>query len=72
MKTLLKVKFEYLIPVLFITLFVMSVINVGFFRVSDIIFNIIVFISIPLSYIGTKTCRRLMLYVWYGEKYENK
>ena len=68
MKTLLKVKFEYLIPVLFITLFVMSFIHVGFFKVSDIIFNIIVFISIPLSYIGIKTSRRLIYYVWYGEK----
>lgn len=72
MKTLLKVKFEYLIPVLFITLFVISVIHVGFFRVSDIIFNIIVFISIPLSYIGIRISRRLMLYVWCGEKHENK
>lgn len=72
MKDFLRVKFELMIPVLFITLFVMSVIHVGFFRVSDIIFNILVFISIPLSYIGIKTCRRLILYVWYGEKYENK
>lgn len=72
MKDFLRVKFELMVPVLFITLFVMSVINVGFFRLSDIIFNIIVFISIPLSYLGIRTCRKLMLYVWYGVKNENK
>lgn len=72
MKDLLRVKFELMIPVLFITLFIMSVIHIGFFKLSDIIFNILVFISIPLSYIGIKTCRKLMLYVWYGERYENK
>lgn len=72
MKDLLRVKFELMIPVLFITLFIMSVIHIGFFKISDIIFNILVFISIPLSYIGIRTCRKLMLYVWYGERYENK
>lgn len=68
MKTILRVRFEFFITALFITLFVMSVIHVGFFRVSDIIFNIVVFISIPLSYLGIKTCRRLMYYVWFGER----
>jgi hypothetical protein len=72
MKTFLKVKFELLIPVLFITLFVMSVIHIGFFRVSDIIFNILVFLSIPASYFAIKFSRKTLLYVWYGEKYENK
>lgn len=68
MKILLRVKFEYFIAVLFLTLSVMSIIHVGFFKVSDIIFNILVFISVPLSYIGIKTSRRLIYYVWYGEK----
>jgi hypothetical protein len=68
MKTFLKVKFELLIPVLFITLFVMSVIHIGFFRVSDIIFNILVFLSIPASYFAIKFSRKTLLYVWYGEK----
>lgn len=68
MKTFLKVKFELLVPVLFITLFVMSVIHIGFFRVSDIIFNILVFLSIPASYFAIKFSRKTLLYVWYGEK----
>ena len=68
MKTFLKVKFELMIPVLFITLFVMSVIHIGFFRVSDIIFNILVFLSIPASYFAIKFSRKTLLYVWYGEK----
>lgn len=68
MKTLLKVKFEYLVPVLFITLFVMSIINVGFFKLSDILFNIFVFLSIPASYFAIRISRKSLLYVWYGEK----
>lgn len=68
MKTFLKVKFELLIPVLFITLFVMSIIHIGFFRVSDVIFNILVFLSIPASYFAIRFSRKTLLYVWYGEK----
>ena len=68
MKDILRVKFELLVPVLFITLFVMSVKYIGFFKLSDIIFNIIVFISIPLSYIAIRISRKSLLYVWYGEK----
>lgn len=68
MKTFLKVKFELLVPVLFITLFVMSIIHIGFFKVSDIIFNILVFLSIPASYLAIKFSRKTLLYVWYGEK----
>lgn len=68
MKTFLKVKFELLIPVLFITLFVMSIIHIGFFRVSDVIFNILVFLSIPASYLAIRFSRKTLLYVWYGEK----
>ena len=68
MRDLLRVKFELLVPVLFITLFVMSVKYIGFFKLSDIIFNIIVFISIPLSYIAIRISRKSLLYVWYGEK----
>lgn len=68
MKTFLKVKFELLVPVLFITLFVMSIIHIGFFRVSDIIFNILVFLSIPASYLAIRISRKTLLYVWYGEK----
>ena len=38
MKDLLRVKFELLTTPLFITLFIVSVINIGFLRVSDILF----------------------------------
>lgn len=67
MKTILKIKFELMIPVLFVTLFVMSIIHVGFFRLSDIIFNILVFLSIPFSYIGTRLTRKLIYEVWYED-----
>ena len=71
MKTLLKVKFEYLVPVLFITLFVMSIINVGFFKLSLYFSSIGIVkwkLSIPASYFAIRISRKSILYVWYGEK----
>lgn len=67
MKTLLKIKFELLVTPLFITLFIMSVMYVGFFKVSDYIFNFIILISIPCSYLGIRLCRKLIYEVWYGK-----
>lgn len=71
MKEFLRVKFELLITPLFITLFILSVINVGFLKVSDIIFNIMLFFSIPACYLGFKMSRKLMYEVWYGEDDED-
>lgn len=71
MKDLLRVKFELLTTPLFITLFIISVINIGFLRVSDIIFNIMLFFSIPACYYGFRISRKLMYEVWYGEDDED-
>lgn len=71
MKDILRIKFELLTTPLFITLFILSVINIGFLRVSDIIFNIMLFLSIPACYYGFKLSRKLLYEVWYGEDDEN-
>ena len=68
MKDLLKIKFELLVTPLFITLLVMSIKYVGFMTVRDIIFNVILIISIPLVYISIRKSRKLIYYVWYGER----
>ena len=71
MKDILRIKFELLTTPLFITLFIVSVINIGFLRISDILFNIVLFLSIPACYFGIKMSRKLMYEVWYGEDNEN-
>lgn len=68
MKDLLRIKFELLVTPLFITLLVMSIKYVGFMTVRDIIFNVILIISIPLVYISIRKSRKLIYYVWYGER----
>ena len=72
MKDILRIKFELLVTPLFITLLVMSIKYVGFLTIRDIIFNVVLIISIPLVYIGIRKSRKLIYYVWYGEEYENK
>lgn len=64
MKDLLRIKFELLTTPLFITLFIISVINIGFLRVSDILFNIVLFLSIPACYFGFRISRKLLYEVW--------
>lgn len=68
MKDLLRIKFELLVTPLFITLLVMSIKYVGFMTVRDIIFNVVLIISIPLVYISIRKSRKLIYYVWYGER----
>lgn len=68
MKDLLRIKFELLVTPLFITLLVMSIKYVGFMTLRDIIFNVMLIISIPLVYISIKKSRKLIYYVWYGER----
>lgn len=65
MKDLLKVRFELFVAPLFITLFIISITKIGFFTLSDIIFNIFVLLSIPASYFGIKLSRKLIYEVWY-------
>lgn len=71
MKDLLRIKFELLVTPLFITLLFMSIKYVGFMTLRDIIFNVVLLISIPLVYIGVRKSRRLIYYVWYGEDNED-
>jgi hypothetical protein len=68
MKDLLRIKFELLVTPLFITLLVMSIKYVGFMTIRDIIFNVVLIISIPLVYISIRKSRKLIYYVWYGER----
>lgn len=68
MKDLLRIKFELLVTPLFITLLVMSIKYVGFMTIRDIIFNVMLIISIPLVYISIRKSRKLIYYVWYGER----
>lgn len=68
MKDLLRIKFELLVTPLFVTLLVMSIKYVGFMTVRDIIFNVVLIISIPLVYISIRKSRKLIYYVWYGER----
>jgi len=68
MKDLLRIKFELLVTPLFITLLVMSIKYVGFITLRDIIFNVMLIISIPLVYISIRKSRKLIYYVWYGER----
>ena len=68
MKDLLRIKFELLVTPLFITLLVMSIKYVGFMTLRDIIFNVVLIISIPLVYISIRKSRKLIYYVWYGER----
>ena len=68
MKDLLRIKFELLVTPLFITLLVMSIKYVGFMTARDIIFNVVLIISIPLVYISIRKSRKLIYYVWYGER----
>lgn len=68
MKDLLRIKFELLVTPLFITLLVMSIKYVGFMTLRDIIFNVMLIISIPLVYISIRKSRKLIYYVWYGER----
>jgi hypothetical protein len=68
MKDILKIKFELLVTPIFIVLFILSVIYVGFDTIFNIIFNVIVFSSIPCVYKGIKTCRKLVYEVFYEDK----
>ena len=68
MKDLLRINFELLVTPLFITLLVMSIKYVGFITLRDIIFNVMLIISIPLVYISIRKSRKLIYYVWYGER----
>ena len=63
MKDLLRIKFELLVTPLFITLLVMSIKYVGFMTIRDIIFNVMLIISIPLVYISIRKSRKLIYYV---------
>ena len=72
LKDILLFKIEYFVSVLMITLFILSLIYVGFNCTRDTIFNIMVFLAIPLVFFGLRTGRRMLYKVYFGGKNENK
>lgn len=73
LKEILDFKSEFFLTALMLTLFILSFIYVGFDNIWNIGFNICLFICIPATFIGIKTCREMLYEVWIGKrKDENK
>lgn len=73
LKEVLKFRFEYFITPLFITLFILSLIYIGFNNIWNIGFNICLMIQIPLVFIGLRIARKMLYLVLIGKvNYENK
>lgn len=72
LKDILLFKVEYFVSVLMIALFILSLIYVGFNCTRDTIFNIMVFLAIPLVFFGLRIGRRMLYKVYFGGKNENK
>lgn len=71
-KDLLKIKWELLTTPLFITLFILDLVFVGTGGIKECIFATLIFLEIPLCYVGTKIVRSMIYKVWIGSnKYEN-
>lgn len=72
LKNILLFKIEYFVTVLMVTLFILSLIYVGFNCTRDTIFNIMVFLAIPLVFFGLRIGRRMLYKIYFGGKNENK
>lgn len=64
MKDLLRIKFELLITPIFIVLFILDLIYIGFSGVKETIFTIIILLEIPAAYCSVKLVRKLLIDVW--------
>lgn len=66
-KEILNFRSEYFITVLFITLFILSLKVVGLSELKNVIFNFVLLLTIPFSFIGIRFSRRLIYEVWKEE-----
>ena len=66
-KEVLNFRSEYFITTLFITLFICSLKYVGLSDFRNIIFDVVLFITIPASFIAIRYTRRLLFEVWKEE-----
>ena len=65
-------RIELFVTVLFITLAVLAIINIGFSGVKETIFNIVIILEIPAAYIGSKICRKFFYSLLRGRaEYED-
>ena len=71
-KEILLFRSELFITPLFIVVFILSIKYVGFFCIRDIIFNIMLFFTIPASYFGIKLSRRMIYEVNFGKVKKNE
>lgn len=67
-KSILMFRMEYIITPLYITLFILSIIYVGFTCTRDTLFNIFVFMSIPACFIAIRLTRRMLYKVYFGKR----
>lgn len=66
-REILNFRSEYFITVLFITLFICSLNVVGLSDLKCILFNFMLLLTIPSSFIGVRYSRRLIYEVWKEE-----
>ena len=65
-------RIELFVTALFITLGVLAIINVGFGGLKETIFTSVVLFEIPVSYFGSKWCRKLFYDLLRGKaEYED-
>ncbi len=72
MKTLLRFRIEIFISILFLTLAILSIIDIGFSGVKESIFTMVAIIEVPVSYFGFRSARQLLINAFEGNiEYED-
>ena len=61
-----EIKAEYFVLPLFITLGVLAIIYVGFSGIKESIFTLLAIIQIPLSFIDSRYCRKMIYSIVRG------
>lgn len=68
LKEVLDFRSEYFITVITITLFILSLIYVGFNNIWNIGFNICLLLMIPCTFFGIRISRNILYEVWIGKR----